>query len=61
MDKTFSIHTPKVAKAYPSTEFPKFVAGYYEPATDIAKINTAYPKYARSTFIHELGSHGTDM
>lgn len=63
MDQKFNISTPREAIASPSTMFSEFgdwVAGTYTPATKTARINTAYPSNIKSTFIHELGSHGTD-
>lgn len=61
MDENFNIHTPKVAIASPSIVFKEPVSGNYNTATNIVKINTKYPQYLRSIFIHESGSHGTDM
>ena len=60
MDQKFNISTPRKAIASPSTMFIDGAAGTYTPATKIADINTAYPSQIRATFIHELGSHGTD-
>lgn len=61
MDKNFNIHTPKEAKVQSSLMFRNGSMGYYNQATGEAKINAAYPEEVGSTFIHELGSHGTDM
>lgn len=61
MDQNFNISTPREAKALPANSFGKGVMGDYNQGTGVARINTAYPQEAGSTFIHELGSHGTDM
>ena len=61
MDQNFNISTPREAKALPANSFGKGVLGDYNQGTGVARINTAYPQEAGSTFIHELGSHGTDM
>lgn len=60
MDTTFNVHTPKEAYAYPANEFNRGITGYYDMNTKKAGINTAFPDIVGSTFIHELGSHGTD-
>ena len=61
MDQNFNISTPREAKALPANSFDNGVMGDYNYNTEVARINTAYPQEAGSTFIHELGSHGTDM
>ncbi len=61
MDQNFNISTPMKAKAFPASSFKIGVEGSYNYGTQVARINTAYPQSAGSTFIHELGSHGTDM
>lgn len=61
MDQNFNISTPREAKALPANSFDNGVMGDYNYDTGVARINTAYPQQAGSTFIHELGSHGTDM
>lgn len=61
MDQNFNISTPREAKALPANSFDNGVMGDYTYDTKVARINTAYPQQAGSTFIHELGSHGTDM
>lgn len=61
MDQNFNISTPREAKALPANSFDNGVMGDYTYDTGVARINTAYPQQAGSIFIHELGSHGTDM
>lgn len=61
LGNNFKLTFKQEANIHPANAFPKGVMGDHHYGTGESRINPAYPTNAKSTFIHEVGSHGTDL